>query len=60
MYENEEVQDIEVRKILKAGEETHDLDLNGKERAIKSIRITYKTVPATSKDKAHLEILGLK
>ncbi len=59
-YENGDVQDIEVRKFIKAGEETREIDLNGKERAIKSIHLTYKTVPNAEKDKAHLEIWGLK
>ncbi|HUM45389.1 MAG TPA: DUF2541 family protein [Chitinophagales bacterium] len=60
MYENEQVQDIEVRKILKAGEQTREIDLDGKDRAIKKIRLTYKTVPNAKQDKAHLEIWGLK
>ncbi|MEO6166544.1 MAG: hypothetical protein ABIO46_06715 [Chitinophagales bacterium] len=60
MYENETVQDIEVRKFLKEGEETREIDLDGKERAIKKIRLTYKTVPNANQDKAHLEIWGLK
>lgn len=60
MYENEQVQDIEIRKFLKAGEETREIDLDGKDRAIKKIRLTYKTVPNAAQDKAHLEIWGLK
>lgn len=60
MYENEQVQDIEVRKFIRQGEETRQIDLDGKERAIKKIRLTYKTVPNAAQDKAHLEIWGLK
>ncbi|MGB3076250.1 MAG: hypothetical protein WBB36_13050, partial [Chitinophagales bacterium] len=47
MYENETTQDIEVRKLIKQGEWTREVDLEGKDRAIKKIRITYKTVPST-------------
>jgi len=60
MYENEKVQDIEVRKFLKQGEETRQIDLDGNDRAIKKIRLTYKTVPNAEQDKARLEIWGLK
>ncbi|MEP7128862.1 MAG: hypothetical protein ABI729_08340 [Chitinophagales bacterium] len=60
MYENETTQDIEVRKMIKQGESTREVDLTGKDRAIKKIRISYKTVPNADHDKAHLEIWGLK
>lgn len=60
MYENETTQDIEVRKLIKEGESTREIDLDGKDRAIKKIRLSYKTAPNASHDKAHLEIWGLK
>jgi len=60
IYENEQKQDVQVRKLIKVGEETREIDLDGKERAIKKIIIMYKTVPNAEHDKAHLEIWGLK
>lgn len=61
-FENDTKQDIPVRSLIKAGGETRvfDLEGKGKELAIKKISLTYKTVPSSEKDKAHVEIWGLK
>jgi len=61
-FENDTKQDIPVRSLIRAGGETRVMDLEGKgnELAIKKISLTYKTVPSSEKDKAHVEIWGLK
>jgi hypothetical protein len=60
IYENETKQDIQVRNLIKAGGETRNIDLDGKDRAIKKIVLMYKTVPNSEKDKAEIEIWGEK
>jgi hypothetical protein len=60
VFENEARQDIQVRKLIGAGEETRVIDLDGKDRAIKKIIIQYKTAPNAATDKAHVEIWGMK
>jgi hypothetical protein len=60
LYENDTKQNIEVRKLIPAGGETRVIDLDGKDRAIKKIAITYKSVPDGQADKAHVEFWGMK
>ena len=59
-YENDSKQDIQVRKLISAGDETRVIDLDGRERAIKKIVIMYKSAPNAENEKAHVEIWGLK
>jgi hypothetical protein len=59
-YENDTKQDVSVRHLLNAGDETREIDLDGKDRAIKKIVLMYKTVPNSDKDKSHIEIWGMK
>jgi hypothetical protein len=60
VYENDTKQDIPVRSLIRAGGETRVMDLEGTDRAIKKIVLTYKTVPNAEKDKSHIEIWGMK
>ncbi len=59
-YENGTKEDIQVRSELKAGSETRDIDLKGKEPAIKKVVMIYKTMPNSADEKAHVELYGLK
>ena|SRR5258706_8598328 len=60
IYENDQRQDIHVRNLIKPGDETRVIDLEGKDRAIKKIIVMYKTVPNPQHDRAHVEIWGMK
>lgn len=60
VFENEQKQEIEVRNLIKAGDHTRVIDLDGQNRAIKKVIIKYKTVPTGENDKARIEIWGMK
>ena len=60
VFENGSQQNIQVRKLIKHGEETRVIDLEGKNQSIKKIILTYKTVPSSAEDKAHVEVWGKK
>jgi hypothetical protein len=60
VFENDMTQNISVRRVIKRGEQTRAIDLDGKDRAIKKIILEYKTVPTGKMDHAHVEIWGLK
>jgi len=60
VFENDKQQNVEVRKLIKRGEETRVIDLDGKNLSIKKIILTYKTSPNAAEDKAHVEIWGMK
>ncbi|MCE3226397.1 MAG: hypothetical protein K0S32_948 [Bacteroidetes bacterium] len=57
-YETGEVEDIPVKSELKAGSETREIAI--KQKDIKKVSFTYKTLPNTDKDKAQVELYGLK
>ncbi len=59
-YENGTKQDISVRALIKAGDQTRVIDLDGKDRAIKKIVLMYKSVPNANHDKSVIEIWGRK
>jgi hypothetical protein len=59
-YETGEMEEIPVRSNLKAGAETRVIDLKSKDKQLKKVVFTYKTVPNTSDEKAHVELYGLK
>jgi hypothetical protein len=58
-FESGETQDIDVKNELKAGAETRVIDLKSAEE-IKKVEFTYKSLPNTTNDKAHVELYGLK
>lgn len=60
VYENDQRQEIPVRRLIKPGGKTRVIDLSGKNRAIKKILLMYKTVPNPGRDRAHVEIFGRK
>ena len=59
-FETGDKQNIEVRTPLMAGTESRVIDLDGGERSLKKIVFIYKTLPNQGKEKAHVEIWGLK
>lgn len=59
-YENDTKQDIPVKSVLKAGDKTRKIDLEGNNLSIRKIAFVYKTVPDAKDEKAHLEIYGMK
>lgn len=58
-YESGVMEQIPVKSELKAGSETRDISLKG-DRELKKVVFTYKTMPNSDKDKAHVELYGLK
>lgn len=60
VFENGQKQDIQVRNLIKAGDQTRVIDLEGQNRAIKKIVIMYKSAPTGDHDKARVEIWGMK
>jgi len=58
-YESGAMEQIPVKSELKAGSETRDIALKG-DRELKKVVFTYKTVANSDKDKAHVELYGLK
>ena len=60
-YESGEVEEINVKNELKAGAETRVIDLkDGSTRELKKVVFTYKTLPNSKDEKAHVELYGLK
>jgi len=59
-YESGDPEDVSVRSELKAGAETRVIDLKGGTREIKKVVFTYKTMPNSKDEKAHVELYGLK
>ena len=57
-YEGGEVEDIPVKSELKAGGETRVIAI--KEKALKKVSFTYKTIKNSNYDKAHIELWGMK
>jgi hypothetical protein len=58
-YETGEVDDVTVRSEIKAGGETRVIDTKA-DKDLKKVSFTYKTLPNTKEDKAHIELFGLK
>ena len=59
-YESGDPEDVSVKSELKAGAETRVIDLKGGTREIKKVVFTYKTLPNSKDEKAHVELYGLK
>jgi hypothetical protein len=59
-YESGDKQDIHLNNPVMSGTESRVVDLNGGERSLKKIVFVYKTLPNQSKEKAHVEVWGLK
>ncbi len=57
-YETGEIEEIPVKIELQEGEETRVMDL--KNKPLKKVTFTYKTLPNSREDKAHIELYGLK
>lgn len=59
-FGNGESQKIETRLIFNEGSRSRMIDLNGRERRIKSIQLTYRTVGAWREGKARVVVYGVK
>ena len=59
-YESGEMEEFDVKNELKPNSETRKLDLKAGAREIKKVTFTYKTVPNSEDEKAHVELYGLK
>ena len=59
-YESDNKEDIQIRQDLKKGDETRQIDLNGKDRNLKKVVFIYKSIPNVRDEKAHVELYGLK
>jgi hypothetical protein len=60
-YESGEMEEVSVKNELKAGSETRTIDLKGgPSQEIKKVLFTYKTLPNSQEEKAHVELYGLK
>ena len=61
VFENEEMQTVELDVDLKRGEESRVIGLvEGEKRRIKKVIYHYRTIPNWPVDKAHIELWGLK
>jgi hypothetical protein len=59
-YHDGTKQNVALSTPLRDGKESRIIDIPGGEKAIKRIAFRYKTLPNQGKDKAHVEIWGLK
>lgn len=59
-YSEGDQEDIQVRTPLAEGAESRVIDLKGKSRELKKVVFIYHTIKGSSKDKAHVELYGLK
>jgi hypothetical protein len=57
-YESGDVEEIPVKSELKAGAETRAMAV--KQKDIKKVQFTYKTMPNSTHEKAHVELWGMK
>ncbi len=57
-YEAGEIEEIPVKSELMPGEETRVMDIKNKD--LKKVTFTYKTMPNNTNEKAHIELYGLK
>ena len=59
-YSEGDVEDVQVRTPIAEGKESRQIDLKGSSRELKKVVFVYRTLKDTSKDKAHVELYGLK
>ena len=59
-YESGSTQEIPVHGAIKAGVETGEYKLQSPTEEIKKVSFTYKSVPNSKDEKAHVELYGLK
>jgi hypothetical protein len=60
IYESGEKENFDVKKEMQANTETRVIDLKAPSQEIKKVVFTYKTMPNSKADKAHVELYGLK
>jgi len=60
IYESGEKENFDVKKEMQANSETRVIDLKSPNQEIKKVTFTYKTMPNSKADKAHVELYGLK
>jgi len=59
-YESGDSENFDVKKEMKPNTETRVIDLKSPNQEIKKVVFTYKTLPNSKADKAHVELYGLK
>ena|SRR5436190_3338404 len=59
-FESGDNQNVKIGQNIKSPGETRVVAVNGGDRSIKKIKLTYKTMPNSKDEKAHLELWGLK
>jgi gas vesicle protein len=59
-YESGEMEEIDITKQIKAGEESEVFTLENPERDIQKVAFTYQTVPNAPGEKADVELFGYK
>ncbi len=59
-YEDGTKQDVPVKSTFSAGQESRVIDVPGREKSIGKIAFVYKTIPNQGKDRARVEIWGMK
>jgi hypothetical protein len=59
-YSEGDVEKIPVMTPVAEGKESKVIDLKGSERELKKVVFVYRTLKGTTKDKAHVELWGMK
>jgi hypothetical protein len=59
-YESGDMEEIDVKKRIQAGEESEVFKLEHPDRDIQKVAFTYSTLPNADGDKAEVELFGLK
>ena len=57
---SDEKEDFQVRSDMKAGSDSRVMDLKTKGRDLKKVVFFYNSIPNASKEKAHVELWGMK
>ena len=60
IYESGDKEKFDVKNEMKPNSETRVIDLKSPNQEIKKVVFTYKTLPNSQADKAHVELYGLK
>lgn len=60
IYESGDKENFDVKKEMQANSETRVIDLKSPNQEIKKVTFTYKTIPNSKADKAHVELYGMK
>ncbi|HTE30163.1 MAG TPA: hypothetical protein VK666_07300 [Chryseolinea sp.] len=59
-FEDGKMEEFDVKNELTPGAETRKIDFKGGTHEVKKVTFTYKTLPNSKDEKAHVELYGLK